>query len=121
MRASSLFPAVRQLLRWQALIILLAVGIAYAAGHESAARSALLGGLIAFLPNAYLAWRVGTAQNKTAHEIVRRFYVGETVKLIATALLFALALHLPGVMFAPLIATFIAALMVFWLGLLQKA
>lgn len=118
MSTSSLFPAVKKLLRWQALVVLAAVGIAYVVGEEQAARSSLLGGLTAFLPNAYFALRVGTAQNRTAHEIVRSFYIGETVKLIATALLFGLVLHVPGVAFAPLIATFIAVLLVFWFALL---
>lgn len=121
MRAASLFPAVKRLLLWQASIVAVAVVIAYLVGGMSTARSALLGGLIAFLPNVYLARRVGVAQNKTAQEIVRSFYIGETVKIIVTALLFGLALHVPGVVFAPLIAAFIAALMVFWLGLLQTS
>lgn len=118
MRASPLFPAVKQLLRAQALVVAAAVGIAYVAGGEQAARSSLLGGLAAFLPNAYFATRVGASQNKTAREIVRSFYIGETVKLVGTALLFGLVLQLPDVVFAPLIATFVAVLTVFWFALL---
>lgn len=118
MPASSLFPAVKLLLRWQALVVAVVFGVAYAVGGEQAARSSLLGGLTAFLPNAYFAMRVGATQNKTAHEIVRGFYIGETVKLIATALLFGLVLHVPGVTVRPLIATFVAVLTVFWFALL---
>ncbi|BBL72878.1 ATP synthase subunit I [Methylogaea oryzae] len=119
MRASPLFPAIRQLLRGQALVVAAAVWIAYLAGGEQAARSSLLGGLAAFLPNAYFATRVGKSQNKkTAREIVHSFYVGETVKLVSTALLFSLVLQLPNVVFAPLIATFVAVLTVFWFALL---
>lgn len=117
-----LYRSVKRLLRWQALVVAAAVGIAYLAGGEQAARSSLLGGLTAFLPNAYFATRVGSAQkNKTAREIVRSFYFGETVKLVATAVLFGLVLHLPNIAFAPLIATFIAVLTVFWFALLHKS
>lgn len=118
MRASPMFPAVKRLLHAQALVVAASVGIAYAVGGEQAARSSLLGGLAAFLPNAYFAMRVGASQNKTAREIVRSFYVGETVKLVGTALLFGLVLQLPNVVFAPLIATFVAVLTVFWFALL---
>lgn len=119
MGRSPLFPAVRRLLRWQAWMMIAAAGVAYFLGGETAARSALLGGLVAFLPNAYFASRIGAAQHhKTAHEIVRSFYFGETVKLVATAALFALVLHVPGVSFGPLLGAFIAVLMVFWFALL---
>lgn len=115
-----LLRSVERLLRWQALVVVAAVSIAYLAGGEPAARSSLLGGLAAFLPNAYFAAKVGAAhtKSKTAREIVRSFYFGETVKLVATAVLFGLVLHVPNIAFAPLFATFIAVLTVFWFALL---
>lgn len=67
MRASPLFPAIRQLLRGQALVVAAAVWIAYLAGGEQAARSSLLGGLAAFLPNAYFATRSARAKTKKQH------------------------------------------------------
>lgn len=116
-----LLRTVERLLRWQALVVVAAVGIAYLAGGEQAACSSLLGGLTAFLPNAYFAAKVGAAhthKSKTARDIVRGFYFGETVKLVATAVLFGLVLHVPNIAFVPLFATFIAVLTVFWFALL---
>lgn len=121
MRNLSLIPAVRRLLRWQALVVVVAVCIAYALGGEPAARSALLGGLTAFLPNIYFALRAGvTRYDKTAKEIVRSFYIGESVKLVLTALMFWAVLRLPDISFMPLIATFVAVLTVFRFALLDN-
>lgn len=121
MRNSTLIPAVRRLLGRQALVVAMAVCIAYAVGGERAARSALLGGLIAFVPNVYFAMRVGVARyDKTAKEIVRSFYVGESVKLVLTALMFWAVLRLPDIAFMPLIATFVAVLAVFRFALLDN-
>lgn len=116
---SPLFPAVRQLLRWQLWAMLTAVSIAYLYGAEPFARSAALGAAIAILPNAYFAYRAGSPQpDKSAQDIVRGFYFGETVKLIATAVLFAVVLQLPGLKFPALFGSFIAVLMTFWFALL---
>ncbi|GAB6068625.1 hypothetical protein JCM13664_19450 [Methylothermus subterraneus] len=82
------------------------------------AKSAGLGGLIAFLPNAYFALKVSQSQGKTPQQIVRGFYLGEAVKLGLVGVLFFLALRTPGVRFVALLIGFIAVLSVFWVALL---
>ncbi|MET3050583.1 MULTISPECIES: F0F1 ATP synthase subunit I [Pseudomonas] len=53
--------------------------------------SALCGGLIAWLPNVYFAWKAFRYTGaRAAQAIVKSFYAGEAGKLILTAVLFAL-------------------------------
>ncbi len=53
--------------------------------------SGLCGGLIAWLPNLYFAWKAFRFTGaRAAQAIVRSFYAGEAGKLILTAVLFAL-------------------------------
>lgn len=85
------------------------------------ARSALAGGLAAFLPNVYLAFAAGARRDqRNAAQILRSLYVGEAIKLALTAALLYLALQLPGVKFFALFAGFGAVLVVFWLALLMR-
>ena len=57
----------------------------------SAAYSALLGGLIFTVPNAYFAYKAFTYSGaRAARQIVKSFYMGESVKLILTAVLFTI-------------------------------
>ncbi|GGJ94867.1 F0F1 ATP synthase subunit I [Pseudomonas matsuisoli] len=84
--------------------------------------SALLGLMIAWLPNVYFAckaFRFGGAQ--AAQAIVRSFYAGEAGKLILTAVLFALTfagvkplepLAVFGVFFLTLLVSWFAPLLV---------
>ena len=85
------------------------------------ARSALLGGMTAFLPNLCFALGFGYSNpNRTAREIVKTFYFGETIKLITTAVLFVLIFQLPDIRFLPLFASFGLVLTVFWFALLVR-
>ncbi|WP_022950172.1 ATP synthase subunit I [Methylohalobius crimeensis] len=83
-----------------------------------AAKSAALGGMIALIPNAYFALRISRSEGKSPRQVVRGFYLGEIVKLALTAALFFLVLRLPGIVFLPLFAGFVAVLGVFWFALL---
>ncbi len=83
-----------------------------------AARSAGLGGLIAFIPNVYFALKISHDQGNDPQRIMRGFYVGEVVKLILTAVLFVLVFRLPNISFMPLFTSFVAVLGVFWFALL---
>jgi ATP synthase protein I len=85
------------------------------------ARSALFGGLTAFLPNLYFAVKFGVSDaTRTAKEIVGIFYRGETIKLITTAVLFFLIFQLPDIRFLPLFTSFVLVLTVFWFALLMR-
>lgn len=118
MSAKEFFFAVKKILYLQAFVLGLVSSIALAAFGWREARSALLGGLIAFLPNVYLAAKIGWSKAKSAQQIVRTFYTGEAIKLILTALLFYLVFQLSDILFVPLFINFIAVLMVFWFALL---
>jgi len=82
------------------------------------ARSALFGGLIGFVPNLYFAYRILASRGKPVKQIVRGFYVGESVKIMLTAGLFAIVFQIPNILFLPLFAGFLAVLLVFWFALL---
>ena len=83
--------------------------------------SSLFGGLIAFLPNLYFAYRISLAKGQSAKKIVQSFYSGESRKILMTGGLFAVAFQLPGVQFFPLMVSFVAVLSVFWLALILFA
>lgn len=122
MSGVGLFLAVRRLLQLQMLTILLAVAVAWAWAGKGPAESALLGGLVGFLPNLFFALAFGRRDpRKTAGQVVRAFYFGETIKLFLTALLFVLVFQLPGIRPLPLFATFGAVMAVFWFALLLQS
>lgn len=121
MGAKKLFFAVKRVLLMQLLAIALIGGFTLAFFGWLAARSALLGGLIAFLPNVYFAAKFGFSdKTRTAKDIVRSFYIGESIKIIITAGLFILIFQLPNILFVPLFAGFVSVLMVFWCALLMR-
>lgn len=114
-----MFVAVRRVLHWQIGIIAVAVSVSTALGGWPAGQSALIGGLVGFVPNAVFAWRFGASAGKrSAQEIVRAFYAGEASKLALTAVLFFLVFQLPGLRYAPLFAAFIAVMGAYWVALL---
>ena len=111
---------VSKILSFQILtIIVLASGFAVTGGKVSS-YSAALGGLAAFIPNVYFAIRMQRASGQEARKIVRSFYVGETGKLLLTAVLFALIFQIPDIEILPLLAGYVAALSVFWFALLMR-
>lgn len=110
--------AVGRVLTVQAAVLLTVFGGFWILSGWPAARSAGLGGLVAFVPNAYLALRVSRSRGKTPRQIVYGFYAGEVVKLVLTAVLFFLVLQLQGLRFLPLFAGFTAVLGGFWFALL---
>lgn len=66
--------------------------------------STLLGGLLAWLPSSYFAWRVlGIQEVRTAQKILRIFYVGEMEKFAVTAVLFALTFLMIKSVLAPVL------------------
>ncbi len=116
-----LYRAVRRVLQLQLLTILLATGAALAMGGKAHGLSALLGGLIGFLPNVYFAVKFGRKNpGKSAKQVVSDFYLGETIKLISTALLFVIVFQLPGILPLPLFGAFAAVMAVFWFALLLR-
>jgi ATP synthase protein I len=93
-----------------ALIVLITVDVFNA-------YSAFLGGLVCVLPNslfAYIAFRHRGAH--AAKQIVADLYWGEAIKLVSTAILFALVLATASVAHFAFIATFVLTLFSFWLA-----
>lgn len=85
-----------------------------------AARAALAGGLIAFLPGLYFALRVfSRGPGSTPRSMLSALYRGQAVKFMLTAALFAAAMPWFAAQFPALISTFIVALSVHWLALLE--
>ena len=119
MGGAGLFKVVRRVLQLQLLTVLSGFVLAWALAGREQGVSALLGGLIGFLPNLVFAFLFGRKDpGKTAHQVVRAFYIGETLKLALTGLLFVIAFHLPGVSALPLFIAFAAVMAVFWFSLL---
>lgn len=115
------FPVVRWILVTQILAVTIITLFVLALWGWPDARSALFGGLTAFLPNLYFAVKFGVSEaSRTAKEIVGIFYRGETIKLITTAVLFFLIFQLPEIRFLPLFASFGLVLTVFWFALLVR-
>lgn len=114
-----MFADIRRVLNWQLSIIILIAAAAMSLGGWLDARSALLGGLVGFIPNVYFAMKFGRADTTgTAQNVIRVFYAGEATKLVLTALLFIVVFQLPDLRYVPLFGGFIAVLAVFWFALL---
>jgi ATP synthase protein I len=84
--------------------------------------SALLGSLITFLPNAFLAARLGAPRRSPgAKALLRAAYIGEIGKLALTVLLFSIVFVTVRPLAAgPLFAAFIVTAFVPALGLLER-
>jgi ATP synthase protein I len=117
-RAGDPFFAVWKILAVQAsvTIVLSALLLGFFGWLE--ARSGFFGGMIGLIPNACLALRIASTKGKTAQQIVRAFYSGESIKIIVTAGLFVVVFQLPDILYGPLFGVFIAVIIVFWFALL---
>ena len=83
----------------------------------NAAMSALVGGLISIIPNSLfvlMTHRHGGAQS--ARNIMSSFYLGEVVKILLTATMFAIAIILLPIKIFPLLLTYIACIGAYFLA-----
>jgi ATP synthase protein I len=86
----------------------------------NAAVSAFLGGAIGFLGSLAYARRIAAPQTSDPKVLLRAHFVGEVQKLALTVILFAAVLILyKGVATLPMLLTFIATLVVYWVALLM--
>lgn len=117
-------PRFKRLLFAQLLTVMVMgmLGAIFAGG--SAALSALTGGLVCLLPNAYFAWRAFRYQGaQFARDIVKSFYRAEAGKFGLTAALFTLVfIAVPPSNPAFFFGAYVATLFTQWLGpwLLRK-
>lgn len=107
---------VRRLLLAQTLVACFVPLMALPFG-TNAALSAAAGGLASLIPNLYFASRTFRYSGaRSAQKIVRSFYSGEAVKLILTALIFALCFkYLKTLNVAALFGGFIMVQLVVWI------
>lgn len=111
--------AARRVLVFQLLVTLSAVAVAGLVAGSGAALSAGVGGGISVVVTAVFAGLTFAAgPGATAARVARALYLGEVVKFLLTIALFAVAFVLIEVSFLPLILTYAATLMVYWLALL---
>lgn len=111
---------VNKILLGQLFIILVVIGIFYILGDNVSAKSAVYGGFTAFIPNFYFARKVSQQRGQEVRKVVRNFYIGESGKLVITAMLFALIFQDPKIEIVAILTTYIAALTVFWFALLIR-
>jgi ATP synthase protein I len=105
-----------QLVFWQFIIIVgLALILLLVQGIQSGL-SVLLGGLAYVLPNFMFVWRVfARTSAQAARQFLIAFVVGESTKLILSAVLFVLIVKYLPVRLMPALGGYIAAIVGFWL------
>lgn len=115
------FAGVRRVLLWQLEVVVVCGMVAFAVGGWRTATSAAIGGVIAFIPNAFFAlfWS-GFHGSKGARHVLHAFYLGEAVKLGLTGVLFFLAFQFREIEHLSLFIGFVVTLGVFWFALLQR-
>ena len=105
----------KRMLGCQLLITLLVALLALAGKGLTAGLSALLGGLVSVIPNAYFATQLFSHHGaQAAKKIVRGFYKGEAAKLFLTMILFALVFKFVHIVPWLFFAVYIAVQMVLW-------
>ncbi|SFH57848.1 F0F1 ATP synthase subunit I [Modicisalibacter xianhensis] len=111
-------PQFKRLLVAQGITVTLMVILGAALSGGSAAISALTGGLVCLLPNAYFAWRAFRYQGaRFARDIVKSFYRAEAGKFGLTAALFTLVfITVPPSNPAFFFGAYVATLFTQWLG-----
>ncbi|MDR5860119.1 F0F1 ATP synthase assembly protein I [Halomonas eurihalina] len=111
-------PSIRRLLLPQLAAIGLMMGLAAWLDGGSGAFSALAGGAVAFLPNAFFAWRVfGYRGARHAKNIANGFYRAEAGKFGLTVALFTLVfVAVPPSNHALFFGAYMVMLFVHWLA-----
>ena len=118
MAARKEISTVNKILILQALVVsILTVGFILFASVQKAI-SPGLGGLVALVPNIYLASRVHVASGKSAKHILRAFYSAEVKKIFLTVALFCIVFQFPGINLLTLLLGFVAVLSVHWFALI---
>ena len=108
----------RKIIAIQLFVTLLAAIISLAFDSLLAACSALAGGGISTIATLYFASTVFSVRiGAPAAKIARAFYVGEVTKMLLTVILLSVALLGFDVLPLPLLLTYMAALLAYWLAL----
>ena len=97
------------------VMITVVIALMFLLDDRTALVSSMVGGLISIIPNTIfvlMTHRHGGAQS--AKKIINAYYLGETVKLLSTAALFALAFIFLPLKVLPLLLTYIACLLAYF-------
>lgn len=100
------------------LLLVVAVGaLFFYLQGEAAARSALIGGGIYWVPQCLFSVRVFAfnAKQSTPGSVMADFYSGAGIKFGSTILLFTIALKFMEVLHAPLFTAYVLALLMQWI------
>lgn len=101
----------------QFLVITILAILAYIKEGQQTAISALLGGLVCFIPNAYFALKLFKYQGaRAARQIINNFYAGEALKIMISAFLFAMVFILCRITPWAFFGTYIAVQMTYWVA-----
>lgn len=105
---------------WQLLVGVVGSAL-WALVGAGAALAALAGGLASALFSLQFALRVfSRSPEAPAGTLLRAFYRAEALKLALATVLFIVVAKYFGHVFVPLVTTYIATLVVFWVALLWK-
>lgn len=105
----------RRLLACQFSITVLVAILSSLVSGATAAVSALLGGGVCIVPNAYFARTLFRYQGaRAAKQIVTRFYKGEAMKMVLTIVLFTVVFKLFTIIPMVFFAVYIVVQMTFW-------
>ncbi|MBX9607525.1 MAG: ATP synthase subunit I [Gammaproteobacteria bacterium] len=111
--------AMRVLLVGQLVIAALVVLVLAVWPGPAVAYSAMVGALIAIVPNWYLANRLTRrGPGATPDQALRGIYTGELLKIAFTIALFVIAIRLLDVAFLIVVASYLAMVVVNWAALL---
>lgn len=114
---------IRLLLVWQLVTAFGAGVVGFLLAGVAGGGSALIGGLICWLPNCWFAYRAFRYRGaRAARRIVRSFYAGEAGKMALTVLLFAVVfINVKSVNALALFAGFAGVQLVNWIVPLAAA
>lgn len=112
--------AISAVIGLQVAVTLVIAGLFLVLAGALAAKSALIGGAIAFIPGAFYAFRIIRSRRSSPDRMLRAHYAGEFGKLALTMLLFgATFVWVKEISVLSLFAAYIVALLVYWAALLM--
>jgi len=116
-RSKANIVGVKRLLKAQIFTSLLISLVFFGLMGKKSGISAMLGGIVAIVPSALFAKNMFRYQGaRAARQIVKSFYFGEALKILSTAILFALVFIVYKVAPLAFFFTYIMVLMTYWLA-----
>ena len=91
--------------------------VGFGAGSVVVGKSAFIGGVIAVLPNYYLASRMSVSYPEKPIANLQRIYIGAVIKILYTLVLFGLAIKYLDIQFVIMISSYFLVTLTNWFGL----